>query len=183
MKFTTIARLALAGFMLILCETTIAQAAPEFYVSIIGAKQGPFKGEVVRKGLEGKIAGLNFEYAMLAPRDSATGLATGRRAHKPIKIVKAWGAASTQLFTAFAMNETLTSVVIDFFAIGPNGAMILDHTIKLTNAFVTSIEHRSDTLGPQATFPSTETVEFVSQQIELINHTFKTSAMDSWSAP
>ena len=38
--------------------------------------------------------------------------------------------------------------MIDFFAPDPTGTgqMVLDHTIKLTNAFVASIEHNSDSL-------------------------------------
>lgn len=183
MKVMKIARLALAGFMFVLLATSVAQAAPEFYVSITGAKQGPFKGEVTKKGLEGKIAGLNFDYAVMSPRDAASGMATGKRIHKPIRIKKVWGPSSTQLFTALTTNEALTSVVIDFFSIDQTGVMVLDHSFKLTNAFVTSIEHNSETLGSFASLPPTETVEFVFQQIELLNHRAKTAAMDSMMAP
>lgn len=183
MTVTKIARLALAGFMFVLLGTSVAQAASEFYVSITGVKQGPFKGEVTKKGFEGKIAGLNFDYAVLSPRDPASGMATGKRVHKPIKIKKVWGASSTQLFTALTTNEALTAVVIDFFSIDPTGMMVLDHSFKLTNAFVTSIEHNSETLGALATVPPMETVEFVFQQIELLNHRTKTAAMDSMLAP
>jgi type VI secretion system secreted protein Hcp len=184
MTVTKIARLALAGFIFVLLATSVAQAAPEFYVSITGAIQGPFNGEVTRKGFEGKIAGLNFDYSVVIPRDPASGTATGKRSHKPIRIKKAWGAASTQLFNALTKNEMLTVIVIDFMGLDPaTGALILDHTIKLTNAFVSSIAHNSETLGALASVPPTETVEFVFQQIELLNHRTKTAAMDSSLAP
>ena len=81
------------------------------------------------------------------------------------------------------MNEVLTAVVIDFFSTNPSGIVVLDHTVKLTNALVTSIAYNADALGAQANVPPTETVEFVFQQIELINHITKTGAMDSMSAP
>lgn len=42
----------------------------------------------------GKLTGASY---MVAPRDSATGMATGKRQHSPITIVKQWGAASPQL--------------------------------------------------------------------------------------
>lgn len=171
----------LCAFMLF--GATAAQAAQEFYVSITGVKQGPFKGEVTKKGLEGKIAGLSFDYAVVSPRDVATGQATGKRQHKPIRIKKVWGASSTQLFTALTMNESLSAVVIDFFSTDQTGMVVLDHTIKLTNAFISSIEHNSETLGALASVPPTETVEFVFQQIELLNHRTKTAAMDSMLAP
>jgi len=35
--------------------------------------------------------------ALIAPRDSASGLPTGKRQHKPIMVVKEWGAASPAL--------------------------------------------------------------------------------------
>ena len=184
MTVTKIARLALAGFMFVLLATSVAQAAPEFYVSITGSAQGPFNGEVVRKGFEGKIAGLTFDYSVVSPRDAASGQATGKRVHKPIRIKKAWGAASIQLFNAVTKNEVLPAVVFDFFSVDPNGVMVLDHTIKLTNAFVASIAHNSESLGTSSiALPPTETVEFVFQQIELINHRSKTAAMDSMLAP
>jgi type VI secretion system secreted protein Hcp len=181
MRLMKIVRLALAGCVFVICGTSVVQAAPEFYVSIVGSIQGPFKGEINKQGFDGKIAGLNFDYAVVSPRDAATGQALGKRMHKPIRIKKAWGAASTQLFNAVTKNEALTSVVIDFFAIDPKGQNVLDHTIKLTNAFVSSIEHSSDSLGvpPPQSLPAMETIEFTFQQIELIDHRSKTIAMDS----
>jgi type VI secretion system secreted protein Hcp len=174
--------IGLCAFMLF--GAAAAQAAQEFYVSIVGAAQGPFKGEVVRKGFEGKIAGLSFDYAVVSPRDVVSGQATGKRQHKPVRIKKAWGASSTQLFSALTKNEPLTSVVIDFMATDPRtGALVLDHTIRLTNASVASITHNSEVLGASATVPATETVEFVFQQIELIDHLFKGAVMDSLAIP
>lgn len=183
MKLRRTVWLALVCFMFVLLGTGVANAAQEFYLSITGSKQGPFKGEVTRKGFEGKIAGLNFDYAVVSPRDLASGQATGKRMHKPVRITKVWGSSSTQLFTAVTTNEALTSVVIDFFSIEPTGMTVLDHSFKLSNAFVTSITHSSETTGTLASLPPTETVEFVFQQIELLNHRTKTAAMDSMLAP
>jgi len=42
----------------------------------------------------GKLTGASYQ---LVPRDSASGMATGRRQHAPITIVKEWGAASPAL--------------------------------------------------------------------------------------
>jgi hypothetical protein len=36
-------------------------------------------------------------YYVVAPRDAASGMATGKRQYAPVKIVKEWGAASPQL--------------------------------------------------------------------------------------
>ena len=42
----------------------------------------------------GKLTSASY---VLAPRDSASGMATGRRQHAPVTIVKEWGAASPEL--------------------------------------------------------------------------------------
>ena len=74
---------AVAVCVLMLFGATAAQAAMRFYVSITGAKQGLFNGEgTYAKSMEG----LTFDYALVSPRDLATGQATGKRTHKPIRI-------------------------------------------------------------------------------------------------
>lgn len=42
----------------------------------------------------GKVSGASY---VVAPRDSASGMATGKRQYAPVKIVKEWGAASPEL--------------------------------------------------------------------------------------
>jgi hypothetical protein len=42
----------------------------------------------------GKVTNASY---VVSPRDSATGMATGKRQYAPIKIVKEWGAASPEL--------------------------------------------------------------------------------------
>lgn len=184
MTVMKIARLALAGFMFVLLATSVAQAATDFYISVVGAKQGAFKGESRLKGAEGKISGLVFDYAILSPRDPASGLATGRRQHKPIRITKPWGAASTQFFTAAATNEVLPSVILDFFSINTaTGQLVLDHTIKLTNAIVVGIAYHSDSgviEGTPTKAPAYETIDMTFAQIEMIDHLNKGAAIDQW---
>jgi hypothetical protein len=48
----------------------------------------------------GKVTDASY---IVSPRDSSTGMATGRRQHAPVKITKEWGAASPQLM---AMKPT-----------------------------------------------------------------------------
>ena len=51
----------------------------------------------------GKLSAVHFLHEVKSPRDSASGLATGKRMHKPITIVKEWGPATPQLM---AMKPT-----------------------------------------------------------------------------
>jgi len=182
MPLMGIVRITLATFVLILFGTVTAQA-DTIYVSIRGMKQGPFKGEILQEGVKGsKIAGLKFHYAVVSPRDLATGMATGKRQHKPVTITKEWGAASPQLFQALVTNEVLPEVVIDFVGVDPKGAMTLSHSIKLTNAFISDISHSTEPIAIGG-IRHLEDVSFTFQKIELLDVRSNTMAMDDRTLP
>jgi type VI secretion system secreted protein Hcp len=150
------------------------------YVSITSTRQGKFRGEIPRKGYDNKIAALNFEYGVAIKPDAATGLPTGRRQHRPVRIMKVWGAASTQLFSAMTANESLSTVVIDFVVVNPTtGAEVLDHTITLTNAIAASIQYQMENVNGQYT--QVESVEFTFQKITMTDAKSQTMAMDDWA--
>ena len=143
-----------------------------------GAIQGPFKGELQTEGLEGKFAGVKFDYDISVLRDLATGQVTQKRQHRPVRIQKAWGHASLQFYSALLRNEVL-SVTIDFVTQDPSGQMVLDHTVKLTGAVLASFASRSE-LGQ---LPVTDTIELVFQKIEVVDHKTKAAVADSLAAP
>jgi type VI secretion system secreted protein Hcp len=169
------------AFVIIMLTAGLAHAGPEFAVSVSGAIQGKFKGEMLNKGFEDKFAGLSFDYEVLSPRDVATGQMTLKRQYRPIQIKKAWGPASLQLYAALIKNELLT-VTIDFFTIDPKGLLVLDHTIKLGNAAVASFKSHTDSaVNPAA--PQTDVIEFVFQQIEIKDLRSNGAVSDSLMAP
>ncbi len=170
------------GVIFVLLSATLAQAAQDFAVSVTGQKQGQFKGESTRKGFENKFVGLSFDHEVVSPRDPATGLAIGKRTHRPVRITKAFGPASVQFFSALVTNELLTAVIMDFFVTDPSGLLVLDHTVKLTNAAVASYRSHSD-VDVNLKAPQTDTIELVYQRIEIIDHRTKTSVVDDWLAP
>ena len=157
-----------------------------FYVTIKGAKQGDFKGEVSRPATPGPpdaILGLAFHYEVSSPRDPATGLVTGKRQHSPIAFVKEWGASSPQLFQAAVTNEALISVAFEFFAAQPAGQGTAPfYKIALTNASVVSI--KQDVQGPPPGVAGEtrdlEEVSLVFQKIEVESYAGKTVAADDW---
>lgn len=161
-------KVMLLACMVMLFTAVSAQAAPEFYVSVTGSIQGPFKGEVLMKGFEGKFAGRNFDFAVVSPRDPQTGMLSGKPMHKPIRIQKAWGSASLQLYSAQLRGEQLT-VAIDFVTQDQSGVMVLDHTIKLTGATVASFSSDSE-IGQ---LPVSDTIELVFQKAEIVDHKTK----------
>src|ERR1044072_110634 len=99
------------------------------YLTLKGAKQGDIKGSVTQKGREGKIAVIAVSHEIVSPRDSASGLPTGKRQHKPPVVTKELDKASPPRHPGLASNESLTSVRLDFFspkagAVGGAGAEV-----------------------------------------------------------
>jgi type VI secretion system secreted protein Hcp len=162
--------------------------AYEFYVTIEGTTQGAFKGESLRKGQEKKVAGLSYSHEITAPRDIATGMASGKRQHGPVKITKEWGASSPQLFQALVTNEVLKSVLLEFYHTTREGKEEVYHTIKLIDATVAKIAsstgsgESASTAKTSATYDTheLEEISFTYRRIEVESKTGQTSAIDDW---
>jgi type VI secretion system Hcp family effector len=90
-----------------------------------------------------------------SPRDSATGMASGKRMHKPFVIMKEVDKASPKLYEACAHGEHFPEVVIMLNE--PGGRWV---HYKLTDAIITSINKSGGGDNP------TESVTFTYQQIE-----------------
>jgi type VI secretion system secreted protein Hcp len=109
--------------------------AHQAYITIKGQKQGQFKGQPIpHKEGDKWIEVLAFQMGVKSPLDSASGLPSGKRQHKPITITKEWGAASPQIWQALCNNEILHSVEIQFTTGGGQGQEVVYQTIHLTNA-------------------------------------------------
>lgn len=150
--------------------------AYEFYVTIEGSKSGVIKGDVVKRGHEGKIAGLAFDYEVMVEQTArrGSGQAAGKRQHSPITITKRWDVTTPRLFQALVTGETLKSVLIEFEGTDrKTGKKVIYHTVKLTNASITDIFQYTD-----AETGELEDVSFVFRKIEIENKIGKTVAVD-----
>ncbi len=163
--------------------------AHEFYVKMKGKKQGDFKGESIRKEWDKWMTGLSFEYSVQAPRDIATGQASGKRQHSPVIFTKEWGASSPLLLQALVTNEILENVEFDFIKTDPSGKEIVYYVIKLTNATVSKLvqsTHRQEEGGAkhEAAYDvhELEQVSLTFQKIEVEDKVGKTSALDDWKS-
>ncbi len=159
--------------------------AYEFYVSIEGSKQGKFKGESKRKAHKDKIVGLQFDYSVDVPHEAGSGMATGKRKHSPVKLVKRWDAATIQIFQACVTGETLKSVLFEFVRAGPKGTESLFYTVKLTNARIVSIRQMAGIPreGVDSDSHELEEVSFTFQKIELQYTSGGLIAIDDWASP
>ncbi len=104
----------------------------EFYVTIVGAWQGPFRGESPSERHAGKLVGLAYDQgasAMPAPSGRK-----GRTVLQPVRFSKQWGAASPQLMQALATSEPLSAVVFEFMRMTEEGEEEVFHRVSLHGA-------------------------------------------------
>ncbi|MDB5101997.1 MAG: Hcp family type secretion system effector [Cyanobacteria bacterium RYN_339] len=161
----------------------VSRGATTIFVTITGATQGAFKGGVASGDHKGQTAATGFSYEVSSPRDAASGMASGKRMHKPICISKEWDAASPQLMQALATNENLSTVSIDFVTANLIGKQTTQYTVKLTNASLASLTQASGDLISDKTPTDSGTREelaFTFQKIEFKAIAGKTTATDDW---
>lgn len=157
------------------------------FLTITGQKQGPIEGSVTQKGRENSILVHGFEVQITSPRDAASGLASGKRQHQPIRIVKEIDKASPRLWQAMVTNENLTSCVVKFFAsvgsaeIGIAGE-VQHYTVTLTNANIVSMRDvlNENEIPANANLPLMEELLLTYQKIQWTWNDGGITATDDW---
>lgn len=132
---------AVLGAVLItlLPESRAANTRDFLTVQIEGQKQGLIPGELTSKGNEKLWEVFAFNHEIVSPRDAATGLASGKRMHKPLKLVVKVGTTTPLLMNAIVNNENLTKVTFKLYHPDSRGQRVLYLTITLTNASISDI--------------------------------------------
>jgi type VI secretion system secreted protein Hcp len=115
---------------------------------------------------------LSLTHAIVSPRDSASGLPTGKRQHKPMVLTKSIDKASPVLLEAAIQGEPFTVEVTTYLRTG--GRRLPFVIMRLENAFVASI-------GPTADDRPTEEVAFYYNRIAFVYAVSGTTVEDSWS--
>ena len=153
------------------------RATAEFHVTFASAgspaiptEQGP--------GKTWQVAGIDFRYAVSAPRDMGTGAPAGRRQHGLVTLTKRWGAASPALFDALVRNARFPSVRLDFVRTDRLRRESVYETITLTNASIAAIKRAVDRSAP-AGRRDVEEVSLAFAAIEIRNGASKVHASDS----
>jgi type VI secretion system Hcp family effector len=113
----------------VLLPAVPAYAAFDAYITIKGARQGPFKSDA----MSGNIHLVN----VVRDTPMATAMPMGRRMHSTITITKEIDRASPMFAQALSTNELLSEVVITFTG-GSRGAKTAQR-IVLTNASILSV--------------------------------------------
>jgi type VI secretion system secreted protein Hcp len=166
----------------------------EAYLSCTFTQQGASQGQSPRPAHKSEIPVLRVDYQVESPRDVATGKASGKRYHRPLTILKEWGASSPQFFAACWTNELISTLKLTFWQKDANGADQQHYQITLTNAYV--VKARAYTGDANSDDSSANTAknasEYDTMELEEISFAFdkiqvedmiaKTIAADSWGA-
>ena len=153
-----------------------AMAAVDAYMTIVGATQGKIMGGNVKQGgASEEIPLLSVIHNVSSPRDAATGLASGKRQHGTITVVKEIDAASPKFAQAFDTNEVLREVVIAYRSGGTGAAAGKTKTaqrIMLTNATITGLQKVGNT--------ERITIDYLQIEVTYVNGS--KAATDDWDA-
>lgn len=156
------------------------------YISILKARtQGDIKGPVVQKGREGWMEIFSCEHEVISPRDSASGLAVGKRVHKPLIVTKENDRSTPQLYQCLVTNEQITIVEIRFFTSKPTGIETNYFTITLTDATVSAMkfQKRPTFLPENQRLPELLEISFTYRRIEWNDKLDGITSGDNWMAP
>ena len=110
------------------------------YLTLEGEKQGKIDGSCEQEGKEKTIIIQAFKHEVYIPRDPQSGMATGKRVHNPLSIVKTYDKSSPKLYLALVKGEHMKSVVIKWYRIKPTGEEEHYFTTKLEDAIIVSMK-------------------------------------------
>jgi len=158
-----------------------ADASPSASLKLRGS-QGDIQGSVTQKGREGSLRVLRVSHSVQSPRDPASGLATGKRQHKPVVVTVEFDRAAPLLYRALVTQEKLPEVLLRFYAPGQKaqaglGLEVHSHSLRLVNASLAEIKLlKSD--DPRAS--DTLELSFTYQRIEWIWVDGNITGADDW---
>jgi type VI secretion system secreted protein Hcp len=182
-------RIQIAKWIVLLCALALPHAVlaqssvsnSTVFMSITGPSGG-IEGEVTTQGRQGWHKLMAFSHEIISPRDSASGLPTGKRQHTPFKIVKLINKGTPKLLNTMVGNTPLYYIDISVWSPAAGGGETKVLTYRLSNAYVTSIRpwmpNKSD---PSAQlYPPAEEITFTYQYIEVTYHPDNIIAQDEW---
>jgi len=107
-------------------------------LTITGEVQGQIEGSCELEDREGTILVQAFDHIVEIPTDDR-GIASGRRAHRPMTMTKEIDRSTPMLYQALCTGELLTDVKLDWYRLDGSGDEELYFSIELQNAMITRI--------------------------------------------
>ncbi len=142
------------------------------YLKINGSKTAKFNPEVP----SGKIMVIAVSHEIVSPRDSASGLPTGKRQHKPLTILKPIDKSTPLLFQALTTNEQIASIEFEVYQPAGKGKVKITRTGKLERAKIASITKPKD---PK--YAEYEEIAFTFDKISWAKRAPRIQGVDDWA--
>jgi type VI secretion system secreted protein Hcp len=143
------------------------------YAKIKGKVQGDLTGGVAAAGFSGQIQVHSVEFGVGSPYDVATGMPTGKRVARPVKITKPFDKSSPLLHRSTVTNESLT-VDISYTVEGQGHKSYA--TLSLTNAMIRDFQNDTSFTGT-----GVETISFTYTKVEFTWTDGGITSTDDWS--
>ena len=136
-------------------------------------------------GREGTILTYSMGHNVIIPRSPTDGLATGKRIHRPLCLLKEFDKSSPKMYQALCTGERLKEVVLKWYRVSKLGTEEHYFTHRLEDAIIVAIQPYM----PITFLPDSNTAH----HMEEIAFTYKTirwtweadgiEAEDSWAVP
>jgi type VI secretion system secreted protein Hcp len=157
-----------------------------FHMTLTGNTQGAIaQGCCTMQGREDTILCQALDHEVYIPRDTQTGLPTGKRVHNPLTLTKVFDKATPKLFQALTTGERMSDVTMKYYRINPSGNEEHYFTIKLEDAILVSIKPWVPNALDQARekFTHMEDISFTYTKIIWTWEVDGVEAQDSWQVP
>jgi type VI secretion system secreted protein Hcp len=138
-------------------------SSADAYLTVVGKRQGPLKGESQTPGHKDDIGVIAWTWGVVAPTAAGSTEPTGRRVYDVLSVDKHVDASSTKLINALATNEEIRSVKLNLRKAGTEEEDFF--TITLEKARIVSSNLQSSPSGGLY-----ETVSFAYLKIQIDYH-------------
>ena len=159
--------------------------ANTMYLKLEGEEQGEIKGDCAQAGREDMILVYELDHTVTIPKDTHTGLPTGQRVHKPLKITKHKDQATPLLYQACCSGEHIKTLELHFYRISDKGKEEMYFKIELANCIVVEMrEYTPMTFLPEnQPYHDMDEVHFSYEKIIWTFEDGGITAEDDWKAP
>jgi type VI secretion system secreted protein Hcp len=136
----------------------------DMFLSVVGTKSGPIKGEAQDDKHKGEIDVLGWSWGMKALMEVGSGQLTGRTALKQLRVIKRLDGASCALMSAAANNEVIKKAVLTVRKAG----LVQQEYFKITleKALISSLDIQAPESSDNALPLESVTIAFQKVEVE-----------------
>ena len=146
-------------------------------------KADEITGDVTRAGLEDYTEVNGYNHEVSSPFDPQTGLPTGKRQHRPFKIVKEISRSSVDFMDAWVKGKTLKQAELKLYRAGQTGVEVNYYTYRFVGLRVVSVRDwmPNNNDSTVANFPHMQEISFTYDTIEWVYVQGNIVVSDSWT--